>query len=308
MSLSSHELPQPVIAVVGPTGSGKSDLGVNLALALNGEVINADALQFYRGMDIGTAKITMEERRGVPHHLLDTMDVTEEASVADFQIECRAAITDIHSRGKRAILVGGSGLYVRAALDVLEFPGTDPELRRHLEEEYETQGLAPLRARLEEVDPVSAARLGDARRVVRALEVHGLTGRPFSSFMPQREYFQPALQIGLEVDREQLRHRLALRVHRMVEGGLRQEVERLEAIGLRKGKTASRALGYSQFLKVLDGELSTDAAAEETIVATRQFARRQLTWFRGDPRITWLDWQDQELVEKAVEAVLAAGY
>ncbi|BCW62584.1 tRNA (adenosine(37)-N6)-dimethylallyltransferase MiaA [Arthrobacter sp. StoSoilB22] len=307
MSLSSHELPQPVIAVVGPTGSGKSDLGVNLALALNGEVINADALQFYRGMDIGTAKITMEERRGVPHHLLDTMDVTEEASVADFQIECRAAITDIHSRGKRAILVGGSGLYVRAALDVLEFPGTDPELRRHLEEEYETQGLAPLRARLEEVDPVSAARLGDARRVIRALEVHGLTGRPFSSFMPQREYFQPALQIGLEVDREQLRHRLALRVHRMVEGGLRQEVERLEAIGLRKGKTASRALGYSQFLKVLDGELSTDAAAEETIVATRQFARRQLTWFRGDPRITWLDWQDQELVEKAVEAVLATG-
>lgn len=308
MSLSSHELPQPVIAVVGPTGSGKSDLGVNLALALNGEVINADALQFYRGMDIGTAKITMEERRGVPHHLLDTMDVTEEASVADFQIECRAAITDIHSRGKRAILVGGSGLYVRAALDVLEFPGTDPELRRHLEEECETQGLAPLRARLEEVDPVSAARLGDARRVIRALEVHSLTGRPFSSFMPQREYFQPALQIGLEVDREQLRHRLALRVHRMVEGGLRQEVERLEAIGLRQGKTASRALGYSQFLKVLDGELSTDAAAEETIVATRQFARRQLTWFRGDPRITWLDWQDQELVEKAVEAVLAAGY
>lgn len=307
MPLSSHELPQPVIAVVGPTGSGKSDLGVNLALALNGEVINADALQFYRGMDIGTAKITMEERRGVPHHLLDTMDVTEEASVADFQIECRAAITDIHSRGKRAILVGGSGLYVRAALDVLEFPGTDPELRRRLEEEHETQGLAPLRARLEEVDPVSAARLGDARRVIRALEVHGLTGRPFSSFMPQREYFQPALQIGLEVDREQLRHRLALRVHRMVEGGLRQEVERLEAIGLRKGKTASRALGYSQFLKVLDGELSTDAAAEETIVATRQFARRQLTWFRGDPRITWLDWQDQELVEKAVEAVLAAG-
>ncbi|MCM0615191.1 tRNA (adenosine(37)-N6)-dimethylallyltransferase MiaA [Paenarthrobacter sp. TYUT067] len=307
MSLSSHELPQPVIAVVGPTGSGKSDLGVNLALALNGEVINADALQFYRGMDIGTAKITMEERRGVPHHLLDTMDVTEEASVADFQIECRAAITDIHSRGKRAILVGGSGLYVRAALDVLEFPGTDPELRRHLEEECETQGLAPLRARLEEVDPVSAARLGDARRVIRALEVHSLTGRPFSSFMPQREYFQPALQIGLEVDREQLRHRLALRVHRMVEGGLRQEVERLEAIGLRQGKTASRALGYSQFLKVLDGELSTDAAAEETIVATRQFARRQLTWFRGDPRITWLDWQDQELVEKAAEAVLAAG-
>ena len=306
MSFSSPEPPQPVIAVVGPTGSGKSDLGVNLALALNGEVINADALQFYRGMDIGTAKITVEERRGVPHHLLDTMDVTQEASVADFQNECRAAIHDIRSRGKCAILVGGSGLYVRAALDVLEFPGTDPVLRRRLEEEFETKGLGPLRARLEEVDPVSAARLGDARRVIRALEVHGLTGRPFSSFMPQREYFQPALQIGLEVDREQLRERLALRVHRMVDAGLQQEVERLDAVGLRSGKTASRALGYAQFLQVLDGELTEDAAVEETIVATRQFARRQLTWFRADPRITWLDWQDPELVAKAVNAVNAA--
>lgn len=307
MPFSSQELPQPVIAVVGPTGSGKSDLGVNLALALNGEVINADALQFYRGMDIGTAKITMDERRGVPHHLLDIMEVTQEASVADFQRACRSAISDIHSRGKRAILVGGSGLYVRAALDVLEFPGTDPELRKRLEEEFEAQGLAPLRARLEEVDPVSAARLGDARRVIRALEVHGLTGRPFSSFMPQRQYFQPALQIGLEVDREQLRQRLALRVHRMVEEGLQEEVQRLDASGLRRGKTASRALGYAQFLKVLDGGMTVAAAAEETIVATRQFARRQLTWFRADPRITWLDWQDPALVAKAVEAALAAG-
>ncbi|MGR0162054.1 tRNA (adenosine(37)-N6)-dimethylallyltransferase MiaA [Paenarthrobacter nitroguajacolicus] len=306
MSSSSQEPQLPVIAVVGPTGSGKSDLGVNLALALNGEVINADALQFYRGMDIGTAKITVEERKGVPHHLLDTMDVTQEASVADFQKDCRAAILDIHSRGKRAILVGGSGLYVRAALDVLEFPGTDPKLRKQLEEECESKGLAPLRARLEELDPVSAARLGDARRVIRALEVHGLTGRPFSSFMPQREYFQPALQIGLEVDREQLRERLALRVHGMVDAGLREEVRGLDAIGLRRGKTASRALGYAQFLRVLDGGMSADAAVEETIVATRQFARRQLTWFRGDPRITWIDWQDPELVPKAVQAVNAA--
>lgn len=302
MSFPSAEPPTPVIAVVGPTGSGKSDLGVNLALALNGEVVNADALQFYRGMDVGTAKITEEERKGVRHHLLDTLDVTEEASVADFQKECRAVINDIHSRGKRAILVGGSGLYVRAALDVLEFPGTDPNLRQQLEEECESKGLAPLRARLEEVDPVSAARLGDARRVVRALEVYGLTGRPFSSFMPQREHFQPALQIGLGVDREQLRERLALRVHRMVEAGLQQEVERLDAVGLRSGKTASRALGYAQFLKVLDRKLTKDAAVEETIVATRQFARRQLTWFRADPRITWLDWQDPELVTKAVGA------
>ena len=307
MSVSGGDAPSlPVIAVVGPTGSGKSDLGVELALALDGEVINADALQFYRGMDIGTAKITVEERKGVRHHLLDTMDVTEEASVADFQQECRAAIRDIRSRGKQPIMVGGSGLYVRAALDVLEFPGTDPELRRRLESEYEAQGLAPLRERLQAADPASAARLGDARRVIRALEVFELTGRPFSSFMPQRQYVQPALQIGLSVDREELRERLALRVHRMVDAGLQEEVERLDAAGLRRGKTASRALGYAQFLKVLDGDWGVAEAAEATIIATRQFARRQLTWFRADPRINWLDWQDRDLVAKAV-ALLETG-
>ncbi|MFK0001511.1 tRNA (adenosine(37)-N6)-dimethylallyltransferase MiaA [Paenarthrobacter sp. NPDC090522] len=296
----------PVIAVVGPTGSGKSDLGVELALALDGEVINADALQFYRGMDIGTAKITMDERKGVRHHLLDTLDVTEEASVAGFQVECRRTIQDIHARGKRAIMVGGSGLYVRAALDVLEFPGTDPVIRQRLEAECAATGLSPLRARLEDVDPVSAARLGDARRVIRALEVHELTGRPFSSFMPQREYFQPAIQVGLSVDRDVLRDRLADRVHRMVEAGLLNEVKRLDAAGLRQGKTASRALGYAQFLKVLDGQAGIPQAAEETIVATRQFARRQLTWFRADPRIHWLDWQDPALVAKAVALTKAA--
>ena len=289
----------PVIAVVGPTGSGKSDLAVSLALELGGEVINADSMQFYRGMDIGTAKITMAERRGVPHHLLDILDVTEEASVSDFQQQARELIAGIHARGKRAILAGGSGLYVRAALDVLEFPGTDPAIRRRLEAELDTAGPAPLRARLETVDPVSAGRLGDARRIIRALEVFELTGRPFSSFMPTREYFQPAVQIGLEVDREQLRERLAHRVHAMVDGGLLDEVRKLDAAGLRLGRTAPRALGYAQFLKVLDGESDPAQAAEETIVATRQFARRQLTWFRGDPRITWLDWQDPELVAKA---------
>jgi tRNA dimethylallyltransferase len=289
----------PVIAVVGPTGSGKSDLAVELAVALDGEVINADAMQFYRGMDIGTAKITDAERRGVPHHLLDILDVTQEASVSDFQRLARAAVAEIHSRGKRAILAGGSGLYVRAALDVLEFPGTDPEIRGRLEREHASVGTAPLLERLRAVDPVSAGRLGDGRRIIRALEVFELTGRPFSSFMPTREYVQPAVQIGLEVDREVLRGRLAERVHMMVERGLLAEVARLDAAGLRRGRTAPRALGYAQFLKVLDGEADVAQATEETIVATRQFARRQLTWFRADPRISWLDWQDPALAAKA---------
>jgi tRNA dimethylallyltransferase len=289
----------PVIAVVGPTGSGKSDLAVELALKLDGEVINADAMQFYRGMDIGTAKVTDAERKGVPHHLLDILDVTEEASVSEFQQHARAAIADIHSRGKRAILAGGSGLYVRAAVDVLEFPGTSASIRKRLEQEHADAGIAPLLERLRRVDPVSASRLGDARRIIRALEVFELTGRPFSSFMPNREYVQPTVQIGLEVDREILRVRLAARVHRMVDRGLLAEVERLDAAGLRRGRTAPRALGYAQFLKVLDGEADVPQAAEETIVATRQFARRQLTWFRADPRIAWLDWQDPDLVAKA---------
>ncbi len=295
---------RPVIAVVGPTGSGKSDLGVSLALQLGGEVINADAMQFYRGMDIGTAKISVAERRGVPHHLLDIMDVREEASVSAFQASARSLITEIQGRGKYPILVGGSGLYVRAALDVLDFPGTDPQVRAGLERELEETGLEKMRERLRAVDPVSADRLGDGRRVVRALEVHQLTGRPFSSFMPVREYFQPAVQIGLSMERSLLHQRLAARVDRMVDRGLLAEVEDLAGRGLREGRTAGRALGYSQFLRVLDGESSVAEAVEQTVVATRQFARRQLTWFRADPRITWLDWDDPELTGKAAAAIL----
>ncbi|MCC3280556.1 tRNA (adenosine(37)-N6)-dimethylallyltransferase MiaA [Arthrobacter sp. zg-Y40] len=299
-------LERPVVAVVGPTGSGKSDLGVDLALELGGEVINADSMQFYRGMDIGTAKIPVAERRGVPHHMLDIMDVTEEASVSAFQTRARALVEDIRGRGMFPILVGGSGLYVRAALDVLEFPGTDPAVRAALEAELETAGLPALMARLRAADPVSAERISDARRVVRALEVLELTGRPFSSFMPVRQYFQPAVQIGLEVDRPVLHQRLAGRVDAMVEQGLLEEVRRLEPAGLRTGRTASRALGYAQFLAVLDGKSSVPEAAEATVVATRQFARRQLTWFRADPRITWLGFDDPALVTRAADAVRAA--
>ncbi|MCQ1958042.1 tRNA (adenosine(37)-N6)-dimethylallyltransferase MiaA [Arthrobacter sp. zg-Y826] len=294
---------RPVIAVVGPTGSGKSDLGVALALELGGEVINADSMQFYRGMDIGTAKITEAERRGVPHHLLDIMDVTEEASVSAFQAQARELISGIRARGRYPVLVGGSGLYVRAALDVLEFPGTDPAVRAGIEAELEARGLPALQDRLRDVDPVSAERISDARRVVRALEVVELTGRPFSSFMPVREYVSSAVQIGLGVERPVLHERLARRVDRMVDEGLLEEVRRLEPAGLRTGRTASRALGYAQFLAVLDGKSSVPEAAAATVVATRQFARRQLTWFRADPRITWLEHNDPRLLARAAAAV-----
>lgn len=299
--MASGETTRPVIAIVGPTGTGKSDLAVELALRLGGEVVNTDAMQFYRGMDIGTAKLSVAERKGVPHHLLDILDVREEASVSAFQTAARAAIEDIHSRGKRAILAGGSGLYVRAALDVLEFPGTDPAVRARLESEAESEGVSTLARRLAELDPVSAERLNDARRIIRALEVYEVTGRPFSAYMPRREYVQPTVQIGLDMDRAVLHGRLAARVHRMVEAGLIDEVARLDAQGLREGKTASRALGYAQFLRVLDGDAATEQAAEQTIVATRQFARRQVTWFKADPRVQWFDALATDVTEAALD-------
>ncbi|ALE05345.1 tRNA delta(2)-isopentenylpyrophosphate transferase [Arthrobacter sp. ERGS1:01] len=289
----------PVVAVVGPTGSGKSELALHLAERFGGEAVNADSMQFYHGMDIGTAKLSMAERRGIPHHLMDFLSVREDTTVAQFQALARSAIADIQARGKLPILVGGSGLYVRAAVDVLEFPGTDPAIRSRLEAELDAGGLTPLAARLARVDPVSAARINDGKRVVRALEVHELTGRPFSSFMPERDYVQPTVQIGLNGDRAQLHERLAGRVHRMVESGLQEEVAALIPEGLREGRTAQKALGYQQFLRVLDGESTVAAASEETITATRQFARRQITWFRADPRVHWLDWAQPDLYDAA---------
>ncbi|MEE1621973.1 tRNA (adenosine(37)-N6)-dimethylallyltransferase MiaA [Zafaria sp. Z1313] len=293
-----------MIAVVGPTGTGKSDLAIELALRLGGEVVNADALQFYRGLDIGTAKLAPSERRGVPHHLLDVLDIHEEASVAAFQDHARAAFDDIQSRGLHPVLVGGSGLYVRAALDVIEFPPTDPAVRRRIEGELDARGEAVLRARLAAVDPDSAARIGDARRLVRALEVHELTGRPFSAFMPTRNYARPAVQLGLRMERAALHERLGARVEHMVDAGLLEEVRRLDAAGLRGGRTASRAIGYAQFLAVLDGTLDVRAAVEETATATRRFARRQITWFTADPRVHWLDATDPELPARAASAVV----
>ncbi|MCJ8505227.1 tRNA (adenosine(37)-N6)-dimethylallyltransferase MiaA [Kocuria flava] len=293
----------PVVAVVGPTGTGKSALGVELARALGGEVVNADAMQLYRGMDIGTAKIPPAERHGVAHHLLDVLDVTEEASVADFQRAARGTIAGIRARGAVPVLVGGSGLYVRAALDVLELPGTDPRVRARLEQELAERGPGPLRERLRQVDPDSAARIRDDRRVVRALEVWELTGRPFTAFMPRREHLEPTVQIGLDTERTVLHDRLAARVEAMVAAGLEDEVRRLAARGLREGRTASRALGYGQFLDVVDGRASTAEAAGATVVATRQFARRQRTWFRADPRVRWLDPAEPGLLERALRLV-----
>lgn len=300
----------PVIAVVGPTGSGKSDLAVELALRLGGECINTDSMQFYRGMDIGTAKISAEEMRGVPHHLLDILDVTEEASVAVFQQQVREVIAEVQGRGRYPILVGGSGLYVRAAADVLEFPDTDPAVRAELEARSQEQGIGALHAELAQVDPESAQRVKDERRIIRALEVYLVTGRSFSSFMPRREYVQPTLQIGLNGDRADLHTRLHRRVVRMEERGLLAEVEHLETLGLRQGKTAPAAIGYREFLRVLDarragtaGDYTVEEAIEDTVTATRQFARRQITWFRADPRVTWLDWADEQAAEKALAAV-----
>lgn len=293
----------PVIALVGPTGTGKTALSVQLAQQLGGEVVNADAMQFYRGMDIGTAKATVEERAGVAHHLLDIMDVTQEASVAAFQQQARECFAQIRQRGHVPILVGGSGLYVRAALDHMQFPGTDPVVRRRLEEELATRGPGAMRMRLAEVDPESAARIHDERRLIRALEVHEVTGRPFTAFMPTRQYVGPAVQIALDLDRQQLHDRLEQRVHTMVAAGLEDEVRTLIPRGLRDGKTASRALGYGQFLAVIDGEMTAAEAVASTVVATRQFAKRQVTWFRADPRVHWLNATDPLLVKHALELI-----
>ncbi|MFC8192405.1 tRNA (adenosine(37)-N6)-dimethylallyltransferase MiaA [Cellulomonas sp. NPDC057328] len=295
-----------VVAVVGPTATGKSDLGLALAEALGGEVVNADALQLYRGMDVGTAKVPVAERRGVPHHLLDVLDPREEASVADYQEQARAVVADLRARGVRPVVVGGSGLYVRALLDHLEFPGTDPDVRAALEARVEAEGARALHDELAAVDPVAAAGIGprNARRVVRALEVIALTGRPYSASLPRHEYAVPAVQVGLDCDRPTLDARVAGRVDRMWDGGMLAEVERLLEHGL--GRTAARAVGYAQAAAQLRGELDDAAARAETTVATRRLARRQMGWFGRDPRVHWLDAQDPALVERAVELVARA--
>ena len=296
----------PVVALVGPTASGKTALSLDLAEALGGEVVNTDAMQVYRGMDIGTAKLPPAERRGIPHHLLDTLDVRTTASVADFQGWARAAIADIRGRGATPVLVGGSALYTRAILDRFDFPGTDPEVRARWEAELAAVGSAVLHERLRALDPVAAERIEveNGRRVVRALEVIELTGEPFSARLPVQEYADPAtVQVGVAIERDVLEERIALRVRQMFDDGLLDEVAGLLERGLAEGRTASAAIGYRQARAVLDGETSVEEAIERTVIATRRFARRQMAWWKEDPRITWVAYDDPERVEKALAAV-----
>jgi tRNA dimethylallyltransferase len=301
--------PLPVIAIVGPTAAGKSELSLRLARALHGEVINADSMQLYRGMDIGTGKLTVAERGGVPHHLIDIWDITETASVSEYQRLARVVIADIQDRGRTAILVGGSGLYVRAAIDNLEFPGTEPTLRARLEAELAMLGPAVLYGKLAAADPAAAAAIlpSNGRRIVRALEVIELSGRPFSATLPEYASVLPAVQIGLSVPRPELDLRIAARVSRMWRDGLVEEVRRLarqgEHGGLRAGRTASRALGYAQVLGFLDGEWTQAEAEEQTVRLTRRFARRQESWFRRDPRVRWLNAAEPVQTRLALAAI-----
>jgi tRNA dimethylallyltransferase len=293
--------------LVGPTASGKSSLAAGLvqryaADRRRAEVVNADSMLVYRGMDIGTAKPSEAERAEIRHHMVDLLDVSETATVAEFQQLARRAIEDCRTRFAIPIVVGGSALYVRAIVDDFEFPGTDPAVRARLEEELATQGAARMHERLSDADPVAATQIlpGNARRVIRALEVIELTGRSFSAALPEHRYRLPdVVQIGIAVDRPTLDARIAERVHAMWAAGFVEEVRRLAAAGLRESLTASRALGYRQVLRYLDGEISEAQAREQTIIGTRKFARRQESWFRKDGRITWLRYDHADLASAA---------
>ena len=297
----------PVVAVVGPTATGKTALAVALARHFGGEVVNADSMQLYRGMDIGTAKPDLAERGGVAHHLLDLWDVREPASVAEYRLRARAEIDRLRTAGVVPLLVGGSGLYVRAVLDELDFPGTDPEVRARLEDELAAVGPAELHARLARLDPAAGESVlpSNGRRIVRALEVIELTGGPFLASLPEPKPHYPVVVLGLDRGPAELDERIAARVDRMWAAGFVAEVEALAADGLREGPTASRALGYAQVLAQLDGTLSAAEARERTVSTTRRFVRRQRSWFRRDRSLTWFDAARPDLFD-AVAAQIAA--
>jgi tRNA dimethylallyltransferase len=288
-----------LVVIAGATATGKSALSIALAESIDAEIINADSMQVYRGMDIGTAKITVDERRGIRHHMLDALDVNQDATVAWYQSEARAAIDEIHSRGKNVVMVGGTGLYIKAVIDELNFPDTDPMVRHTLNKEAEELGIDAMFERLEKLDPAAALAIDRAnlRRIIRALEVIEITGEPFTANLPRQESvrYPHAQQFGLVMNREDLSERIDVRVNAMFEQGLVTEVERLIEAGLLQGRTAQRALGYSQVVAYLQNELSLDAAIEETKRATRQYARRQETWFSRDSRIKWISTRQNRL-------------
>jgi tRNA dimethylallyltransferase len=296
-----------VIAIVGPTATGKSHLAVALARCLDAEIVNADSMQLYAGMDIGTAKLPPADRRGVAHHLLDVWPISKSAAVAEYQRLARAAIADIRGRGRLPVLVGGSGLYLRGALDRLEFPGESPEIRARLYAELDDVGAAGLHARLATLDKAAAASIlpTSGRRIVRALEVIELTGGPFLASMPAFESVYDCAQLGL--DRDDLDERVERRVHRMMAGGFLDEVRALLPAGLRTSPTAGKALGYAQLLSCLDDDgtlvADLDDAVEATVRATRRFVRRQRSWFRRDPRIRWFDAAQSDVLDRLLAAL-----
>ena len=298
--------PPPVVAVVGPTATGKTALAVALARRLGGEVVNADSMQLYQGMDIGTAKPDLAERGGVPHHLLDLWHVRQAASVAEYRVRARAEIDRLRAAGTVPLLVGGSGLYIRAVVDELDFPGTDAGVRARWEGELAAVGPAALHERLAALDPAAAAAVlpGNGRRIVRALEVIELTGRPFRASLPEPRPHYPVVSLGLDREPAHLDERVALRVDRMWAAGFVAEVEALAADGLREGPTASRALGYAQVLAQLDGSLTPEEARDRTVSTTRRFVRRQRSWFRRDASLTWFDAARSDLLD-AVSAEIA---
>jgi tRNA dimethylallyltransferase len=292
-----------VVVIVGATATGKSDLALDVAERLDAVIVNADAMQLYRGMDIGTAKLPESERRGIPHLMIDMLAVTEEASVAVYQEQARAFIDQHLAEDRSVVVVGGSGLYITALLDSLEFPGTDPAVRERLTREAEELGGAAMYERLKQLDPLAAAAIlpGNTRRVVRALEVIEITGQPFTATLPKagESYYPQARQFGIARSTGDLEKRIAQRTKLMWEQGLIDEVKRLDAQGLREGRTARAALGYAQALAQIDGMLTESQAIEATTVATRKFAKRQRTWFKRDQRITWLDAPDAAAVVAA---------
>jgi len=280
------------IVICGATATGKSELAVDLAKEIGAEIINADSMQIYRGMDIGTAKLSVEERHGINHHLLDVLDVNQDATVAWYQELARKAVTKIHGAGKHAIIVGGTGLYIKSILDDLNFPDTDAQIRQRLTEEAKLFGIVSLFERLSQLDPAAAAAIDmkNERRVIRALEVIEITGKPFTANLPREDSsrYPDAMQFGLVMDRAELGARVESRIDQMWERGFVDEVDSLISLGINQATTARRALGYAQIIAMRAGEISEPAAMEDTKRATRQYVRRQETWFSRDARIQWI--------------------